>query len=98
MKKNGLAKVFAIFALVWIAVSVVWTWILVLVSSNEVTQQTFTQEELNDMIQISTWAVSSGSLDSEELISNWEVSTWTLEVSSWASVEEVISWTWELNN
>lgn len=50
-KKNTAAKVFAIFALLWIVISVVGTGILVLTTPSTPTQQvTLTPEEVQDLI------------------------------------------------
>ncbi len=100
MKKNSLAKVFAIFALVWIWVSIIWTWLLVLFSSNEVSNHTYTEEELSNIIKVSTWEVSTWALNNENSLT-WEISTWSLEVwtiSTWGLDNSNTTSTWELNN
>lgn len=97
MKKNGLAKVFAIFALVWIVISVIWTWVLVLMSSNQ-EPQTYTAEEMKDFIRMSTWTTSTWIVEPPlEVEGNVEVVT-----NSWDTlidetvIEEVKTNTWEV--
>ncbi|PID87608.1 hypothetical protein CSB07_00615 [Candidatus Gracilibacteria bacterium] len=81
MKKNSLAKVFAIFALVGIGVSIIGTGLLVLFSSNEVSNHTYTEEELSNIIKVSTGEVSTGALNNENSLTG-EISTGSLEVGT----------------
>ena len=69
MKKNITIKIFAFLALFWIIVSVVWTWILIFMWGDEVTQEekVFTQEEIQKLI------------DSWNITSTWEI-TWSPEI------------------
>ncbi len=68
MKKNKTVKIMAFLALLWIIISVVWTWILILTSwNNEETKiyktsnsWTITEKELkkllpNTKINLGTW-------------------------------------------
>jgi len=57
MKKTKTAKAFAIFALLWIILSIVWTWILVLTSGENTgnyPSETLTQDKLQEILNNST--------------------------------------------
>lgn len=66
MKKNKTVKLFAILGLLWIGISVVWTWIIILTQPKQLEpykiNNTFNQEELqkiidkdNIEIKVGTW-------------------------------------------
>ncbi len=65
MKQTKIAKVTAILALIWIIVSIIWTWILVIFDSTTNQQQTELTpeqiEEIQNMINSQTWASQSSS-------------------------------------
>lgn len=50
MRRKSSAKIVAIFALLWIILSIIGTWILILFSWNENNGDTLTQEQLQELI------------------------------------------------
>ncbi len=71
--RNKWAKIMAIFALVWIVISVIWTWILYVVESNRVENTEINAEELQKLIEqmkTNSWETLSWETNS------WETLTW----------------------
>lgn len=70
MKQSKMTKIVAIFALFWIIISVIWTWILVFYemyfSSNN-TEVSLTQEQLQEIIKSYSWTTWSWELVEDNL-------------------------------
>ena len=74
MKKNKTNQIVATFALFWIIVWIVWTWLLVIFSSNQGydSEITLTPEQIQELIQSQSW------------VNLW---TWvTIETSTWINI------------
>lgn len=73
-KKNKLHAIMAFFALFWIVIWIVWTWLLFIFwwNSNS-SEQTLTQEqylELQEYLNSQSWAIETSSWETETL--TWE--------------------------
>jgi len=67
--KNTVTKIFAIFALAWIVIWVIWTWVLFFMTGSNSEQETqITKEQLDAIIASSSWAS----------VSSWDILSWTL--------------------
>lgn len=87
MERKTMEKLFAILALLWILVWVVSTTVIYLLSPKQViapTQETveLTDEQLNQLKEITTWTSWS-----------WEINSWELENTLTWSEENIQSWT-----
>lgn len=66
MKKNKLTQIVAFFALFWIIISLVWTWLLVIfwpknTTTNNATENNRTPEkikQIQDMIKAQSWSLT----------------------------------------
>ena len=63
MKKNTWAKVMALFALLWILISIVWTWVLIIydmyLSPKNTSEQKITQAQLEELMKNYSWSINS---------------------------------------
>jgi preprotein translocase subunit SecG len=81
MKQNKFAKLMAILALLWIIVSIIWTWLLSIFGNNTNQQIELSPEqiqEIQDMINSQSWATQSSSweiIDIENLIEEQNIET-----------------------
>jgi len=67
--KNTVTKIFAIFALAWIVIWVIWTWVLFFMTGSNSEQETqITKEQLDSIIASSSWTS----------VSSWDILSWTL--------------------
>lgn len=83
MKKNTTAKIVATIWLIWIISSIVWTWILVLFTSNQAASPTLTQEELNSILEnYNTWTESKPDLSKILTPSPTLLQSWSLDNTS----------------
>jgi len=74
MKKNKTNQIVATFALFWIIVWIIWTWILVIFSNNPGydSEITLTPEQIQELMQSQSW------------VSLW---TWvTIQTSTWINI------------
>lgn len=66
MKKNKLTQIVAFFALFWIIISLVWTWLLVIfwpknTTTNNTKENNLTPEQIKqiqDMIKAQSWSLT----------------------------------------
>jgi hypothetical protein len=100
MKREAMAKVMAIFALIWISVWVLWTWLLAIfwdkyTDSGASTDTGMTKEQIQKMIDEWKVKVSSESWAQEKLPDSKLLeditSSWTLS-ETWSSS---VTWTTE---
>lgn len=87
MKQNLTAKIVASIWLFAIAMSIIWTWVIVFFSNTQTQAPNLTQEELNELLKnYSSWSVNN----------TWSLNqTWVLNpTQSWTNLE----WTWNNNN
>jgi len=81
MKQNKFAKLMAILALLWIIVSIIWTWLLAIFGNNTSQQVELSPEQIQqiqDMINSQSWATQSSSweiIDIENLIEEQNIET-----------------------
>lgn len=81
MKQNKFAKLMAILALLWIIVSIIWTWLLAIFGNNTNQQVELSPEQIQqiqDMINSQSWATQSSSweiIDIENLIEEQNIET-----------------------
>lgn len=81
MKQNKFAKLMAILALLWIIVSIIWTWLLAIFGNNTNQQIELSPEqiqEIQDIINSQSWATQSSSweiIDIENLIEEQNIET-----------------------
>jgi len=101
MKRETWSKIMAIFALIWVTIWVVWTWLMAILwwetNSTIETKQKITNEDIQKMID--EWKIKT--VDSSWASESWNTNTWVIEDlinQTWAleeKVEEVS--TWEIN-
>lgn len=83
MKKNNANKVMALFALIWIVISIIWTWLIVILNSSGQTTTELTAEqiqEIQEMYNSQSWATAS----------------WVINTGSWTSSLTVENDSWEI--
>lgn len=71
MKKNTITRIIAGLAFLWIVVSIIWTWLLIIFSNNPEPIE-LTQEQIEEFIRMQeesqSWTTTlSGSVESPEL-------------------------------
>ena len=104
MKRDTLSKIMAIFALIWITIWIIWTWLMVILwwdsrTWSETTKQV-TKEDLQKMIDEWKVKVSTDSWASE----SWNTNTWIIENlinQTWAlekKIEETLTWKLEVKS
>lgn len=62
MKKNRLTQIMAFLALFWIIIWIIWTWLLVIFSTNENTNSNINEEqliELQNYLNTLSWSTES---------------------------------------
>lgn len=69
--KQKSAKIMAILALIWILVSIVWTWLLVIFWSEQNTQVELTQEQIEQIMKM--MEEQNNELENNELEADIEV-------------------------
>ncbi len=81
MKQNKFAKLMAILALLWIIISIIWTWLLAIIGDNNSQQIELSPEQIQqiqDMINSQTWTTDSSSweiINIENLIEEQNIET-----------------------
>jgi len=74
MKKNKVTQIIAAFALFWIIIWIVWTWLLVLFSNNQPynSEVTLTPEQIQELIKSQSGAIAGTGI--------------TIETNSWTNI------------
>lgn len=88
MRKNVWAKIVASIWLLAIVVSIVWSWIVMILSSKNTEQNVpeFSQEELNDFLKkYSSWATVWTSTWITIGTQTWVTNTWVIENNTWTT-------------
>lgn len=88
MKKNVWAKIVASIWLLAIVASIVWSWVVMILSSNNTEKNVpeFSQEELNDFLKkYSSWATVWTSTWITIWTQTWTTSSWTENINTWTT-------------
>lgn len=66
MKKINLTKIMAFFALFWIVIWIIWTWLLIIFDKPASNEQTLTQEQYEELlkqIEANSWVINTWAID-----------------------------------
>jgi hypothetical protein len=90
-KKDKWIKIIAVFALFWIIIWMIGTWILIIFNwwQKQTNEKNLTEEQykqIQDMIKAQWWTWV--------LVNSWVTNTWTIE--SWKSIKWDTVSTWSL--
>ncbi len=75
-KKNTITQIMAFLALFWIIIWIIWTWLLIIFSGWNTTEQTVTAEQFLEMQEVIN---SKSEVIVKEVENNTETLTWEIK-------------------